>query len=105
MNSIGELNGILSPIGIFISKCHVLKLSPPPNTNVFFFYKTWIFIFNSVFLNYSTPIKANTEKELKMVKNLENQATFTQFSFFGLFKYIHAHMHARTVIRKRDTPY
>lgn len=49
-----------------------------------FFNKTWIFIFNSVFLNYSTPIKADTE-ELKVVENLE------KFLFGIILKYIHTH--------------
>ena len=36
-----------------------------------FFNKTWIFIFNSVFLNYSTAMKAHTEEDLKVVENLK----------------------------------
>ena len=38
---------------------------------IMFFNKTWIFTFNSVFLNYTTTIKANTEEELKVVENLK----------------------------------
>lgn len=38
---------------------------------IMFFNKTWIFIFNSVFLNYSTAMKAHTEEDLKVVENLK----------------------------------
>lgn len=58
------------------------------------------FILNSVFFNYSIPIKAKTAKDSKMVENLENQTPLPSFPFLGyLSKHTrtntrtHAHRH------------